>query len=218
MTSLRDIFKKTKKTAKETTDKILDANIEENVAKVAEPLSEATVSGISNVGKALKLIFFVLVPITIVVIPIYFFIESFIHSKWCNNTYNNIFENQTALQNLDLREVQELTKIANDYECIFYLYSDEDVRLFDSWGWFDYLERVRFSVMTDEEKEKNKRWYEYSSPKNNIIDKDKEFFKKLKTREKFIITDPNTWIQGPKKSYENKSNKQILNELNQLID
>ena len=34
MTSLRDLFKKSKKTAKETTDKILDADIEHNFEKV----------------------------------------------------------------------------------------------------------------------------------------------------------------------------------------
>ena len=34
MTSLRDLFKKSKKNAKETTDKILDADIEQNLEKV----------------------------------------------------------------------------------------------------------------------------------------------------------------------------------------
>ena len=34
MTSLRDLFKKSKKNAKETTDKILDADIEQNFEKV----------------------------------------------------------------------------------------------------------------------------------------------------------------------------------------
>ena len=34
MTSLRDLFKKSKNTAKETTDKILDADIEQNLEKV----------------------------------------------------------------------------------------------------------------------------------------------------------------------------------------
>lgn len=212
MTSLRDIFKKTKKTAKETTDKILDADIEENVSKVAVPLAEATVTGI---GGALKLIFFVLIPITVVVMIIYSLIEGYTEKKWCNNTYYNIFGNQNAIQKLDLSEVQELTKTALDYNCNFHIKNEDNKPIFDLVSWAFYLDRIKYSVMTDKEKENYKNMYHKS--KDSTYDINEELLKKLNTEE-LSITNPSTWGQGSEKSYENKTNKQILNELNQLID
>ena len=212
MTSLRDIFKKTKKTAKETTDKILDADIEENVSKVAVPLAEATVTGI---GGALKLIFFVLIPITVVVMIIYSLIEGYNEKKWCNNTYYNIFENQNAIQKLDLSEVQELTKTALDYNCNFHIKNEDNKPIFDLVSWAFYLDRIKYSVMTDKEKENYKNMYHKSKDSNYDINE--ELLKKLNTEE-LSITNPSTWGQGSEKSYENKTNKQTLNELNQLID
>ena len=207
MTSLRDIFKKTKKTAKETTNKILDADIEENVAKVGE----ATASGIPYIGKALKIIFFIFVPITVIALLFHSFIENYTENKWCNNTYHNIFNNQKVHQKLDLREVRELTKIARDYNCYVYIKDEDNEPIISFSSWIFYLDGVERSVMTDEEKENNKSIYEILNPEN----KSEDSFKLIKPR-KLIITNPGTWGQETKKSYQNKTNKQLLDELNQL--
>ena len=191
MTSLRDMFKKTKKTAKETTDKILDADIEENVSKVAVPLAEATVIGI---GGTLKLIFFVLVPVTVVAMIIYSLIDGYNENKWCKNTYYNIFENQNTIQKLNLNEVHELTKIALDYNCNFHIKNEDNKPIFDLVSWILYLDRIKYSVMTDKEKETYNNIYNES--KDSIIDRDDEFFKKLKIPRELIITNPGTWGQG----------------------
>lgn len=196
MTSLRGIFKKTKKTAKETTDKILDADIEENISKVAVPLAEATVTGI---GGTLKLIFFILIPITVVVMIIYSLIEGYTEKKWCNNTYYNIFGNQNAIQKLDLNEVRELTKIANDYKCYVHIKNEDNNQIWSFYSWIFYLDSVERSVMTDKEKENNKSLYEILNPENkskdSIIDRDEELLKKLKAPRELIYTDPKTFIQ-----------------------
>ena len=105
MTSLRDLFKKSKKTAKETTDKILDADIEENVSKVGE----ATASGIPYIGKALKLIFFVFLPIAIAILVASSLYQKYVSSpKYCNELYYMTFENEYVYDKLQLMEFTNL--------------------------------------------------------------------------------------------------------------
>lgn len=105
MTTLRDLFKKTKKTAKDATDKILDADIEENVAKVGE----ATASGIPYIGKALKIIFLVFLPIAIAILVINSIYQKKVLSpRFCNDTYHDIFENEGELNKLDYLETINL--------------------------------------------------------------------------------------------------------------
>lgn len=184
MTSLRDLFKKTKKATKETTDKILDADLEDNFAKVGE----ATASGIPYIGKALKIIFFIFVPITIAILVGSFLFKTYISSpKWCNNTYYNIFKNEETLEKLNWDEAIKLRDEFISYSCFMHLKDDENKRIFSTnYNFLTFFDQVEYFVMTDEEIEQRNKVLELMNPKN-----------KLK---------------------KNELNNQLLNELNQLID
>ena len=150
MTSLRDLFKKSKKTAKETTDKILDADIEENVAKV----SEATAFGIV---KALKIIFFIFVPIAIAILMASSLYQKYVSSpKYCNELYYLTFENK-QYEKLQLMEFMKLkTLFMNNHKCWKSIFVDgEPYKQGDVNYWLNYLEKIEDVVYENHKKMKN---------------------------------------------------------------
>ena len=138
MTSLRDLFKKSKKKAKETTDKILDADIEENIAKVAEP----TVVGIIG---TVKLIFFVFVPITVIILVASSLYQSFVTSpKYCNETFK-FLQNQNNVNKLDLEEFLNLKGqfMGSHHKCWMNIKVDgEYYKRGDVNYWLSYIEKI----------------------------------------------------------------------------
>ena len=153
MTSLRDLFKKSKKTAKETTDKILDADIEENVAKVGE----ATASGIPYIGKAVKIIFFVFVPIAIAILVTSSLYQKYVSSpKYCSELYYLTFENK-QYEKLQLMEFMKLkTLFMNNHKCWKSIIVDgEPYKQGDVNYWLNYLEKIEDVVYENHKKMKN---------------------------------------------------------------
>ena len=152
MTSLRDLFKKSKKTAKETTDKILDADIEENVAKV----SEATAFGIV---KALKIIFFIFVPIAIAILVASSLYQIYVSSpKYCNELYYMTFENEDVYDKLQLMEFANLKGqfMGSHHKCWMSIKVDgEYYKQGDVNYWLSYLEKIEDVVFENHERRKN---------------------------------------------------------------
>ena len=152
MTSLRDLFKKSKKKAKETTDKILDADIEENIAKVAEPTAVGIVGTV-------KLIFFVFVPITIAILVASSLYQKYVSSpKFCNELYYMTFENEYVYDKLQLMEFANLKGqfMGSHHKCWMNIKVDgEYYKRGDFFYWLSYLEKIEDVVIENHDKMKN---------------------------------------------------------------
>ena len=111
MTSLRDLFKKSKKAypkikkkAQETTDKILDADLEETATKVVEATGKTTKKATIGLGKLILWGGF----ITINLFVLYVVFTMIYHPIWCNNKYAEVFEERKVFKSLNERELIKL--------------------------------------------------------------------------------------------------------------
>ena len=113
MTTLRELFKKTKKATKETTDKILDADIE----KAAKKTAEASGKIAKKTTVFLLTLFVSGIVILIVSIIFYSFFASFYEQYWCNKKTNEVFADINIFKSMDKREVISLEKEWFEKDC-----------------------------------------------------------------------------------------------------
>jgi transcription antitermination factor NusG len=133
MTSLRDLFKKSKKAypkikkkAQETTDKILDADLEETATKVVEATGKTTKK--ATIGLVKLIIWGVVIAIHVFVLYVVF--EMIYNPIWCKGKKTEIFDNFIVFKSLNKREFRELEKQWFDKSCHYYVnpigFSDEE--------------------------------------------------------------------------------------------
>lgn len=133
MTSLRDLFKKSKKAypkikkkAQETTDKILDADLEETATKVVEATGKTTKK--ATIGLVKLFTWGVFIAINILVL--YAVFEFFFNPKWCKSKYNEVFEDIKVFKSLDSKEFVKLKDQWFGKSCHYYVnpigFSDEE--------------------------------------------------------------------------------------------
>lgn len=134
MTSLRDLFKKSKKAypkikkkAQETTDKILDADLEETAFKTIQATGKMTKD--ASIGLVKLSLWGVFIAINVFVL--YVIVETFYESYWCKGKKTGIFDDPTVFKSLNKKEVRELEKQWFDKDCASYVnligYSDEEM-------------------------------------------------------------------------------------------
>lgn len=152
MTSLRDLFKKSKKAypkikkkAQETTDKILDADLEETATKVVETTGRATKKATIGLVKLVSWGVF----ISINVFVLYVVFEFFYNPKWCESKYNEIFDDYNVFKSLNLKELRELEKQWMGKSCHYYTnpigYSDEETeKLSGTEKWELWIQTFRY--------------------------------------------------------------------------
>ena len=126
MTSLKDLFKKTKKATKETTDKILDADLEETATKVAEATGKTTKK--ATIGLVKLIIWGIVIVIHVFVLYVVF--EIIYNPIWCKGKNTEIFDNSIVFKSLNKREFRELEKQWFSKSCYYYVnpigFSDEE--------------------------------------------------------------------------------------------
>jgi hypothetical protein len=133
MTSLRDLFKKSKKAypkikkkAQETTDKILDADLEETATKVVETTEKVTKKATIGLVKLFSWGVF----IAIIILVLYATFEFFFNPKWCKYKYNEVFKDIKVFKSLDTKEFVKLNDQWFSKNCDWYInpigFSDEE--------------------------------------------------------------------------------------------
>jgi hypothetical protein len=127
MTSLRDLFKKTK----ESTNKVLDADIEKNVEKTAKASWHFI--------KTFFLLVLICIPIAIFSVIIYWMAYQ---PYWCKKTFENTVQYEGQLKRMSINTRGDLYEKWFNYHC----YSEFDVsseNLDEYEYWQDYFEKAR---------------------------------------------------------------------------